>query len=271
VHTTAHAHLLFFSNQGRIFRLRAHEVPMKERTARGTAMINLLPLRKEETIQSIIATKDFDNNNFLLFATKQGQVKKTPMREYDKARKEGFVAINLRKKDELVHVVETTGKDDIFIVSRHGQAIRFDENEVRSMGRGAGGVRGMALRESDEVVSCDVAQKGQDILVVTGGGFGKRTKMDQFRRIGRGNQGVRAIKLTANKGFVAAAFMVRPDDEVFVVSSGGVTARIRAKDISSQGRDATGVRVVKLASGQQVAAAAPVFASRNGEEGGSGE
>ena len=266
VYATTHAHLLLFSNQGRVFRLRAHEIPMKERTARGTALVNLLPLRKDESIAAVIAGKDFDREGFLFFATKQGQVKKTPIREYDKSRKEGFIAINLRRRDELVRVIETTGSDDIIMVSRQGQSIRFTESDVRAMGRGAAGVRGMRLRQADEVVSCDVAAKGGTILIVTDAGFGKRTQLDHWRRIGRGNQGIRAIKLTEKKGYVVAAFLVDASDEVFMVSSGGITVRIPVEGISVQGRDATGVRVMSLERGQRVASAAPVFTTRNGEQ-----
>jgi DNA gyrase subunit A len=265
VHTTTHAQLLLFSNQGRVFRLRAHEIPMKERTARGTALVNLLPLRKDESIQAIIGAKDFDRDGFLFFATRKGQVKKTPVREYDKSRKEGFIAINMRRKDELVRVVETTGSEDIIMVSRKGQSIRFTEDDVRSMGRGAAGVRGMRLRPDDEVVSCDVVDDAGSILIVTDAGFGKRTPLEQWRRIGRGNQGIRAIKLNERKGYVVSAFLVEPDDEVFLVSSGGITVRIPVNGVSSQGRDATGVRVMSLEKGQRLASAAPVFTTSNGE------
>ncbi len=265
VHTTTHAQLLLFSNQGRVFRLRAHELPMKERTARGTALINLLPLRKEESIQAIISSREVDSDGYLFFATKLGQVKKTPFREYDKSRKEGFIAINLRKRDELVRVVATSGSDDIIIVTRQGQSIRFTEAVVRSMGRSAAGVRGIRLRPGDEVVSCDVVDDAGSILIVTDAGFGKRTLLRHWRRIGRGNQGIRAIKLTERKGYVVGAFLVEPEDEVFMVSSGGITVRIPVKGISEQGRDATGVRVMALERGQRVASAAPAFSTRTDE------
>ncbi len=259
IYTTTHAHILMFSNQGRVFRLRAHEIPMKERTARGTALINLLPLRKDEQVQAVIAAKDFDRDGFLFFATKQGQVKKTPVREYDKSRKEGFIAINLRPRDELVRVVSTTGDDDIIIVTRKGQSIRFTEKDARPMGRSAGGVRGIRLKSGDEVVSCDVVDPAGSILIVTDAGFGKRTPLQHWRRIGRGGQGIRAIKLNEKKGYVVSAFLVSPDDGLFLVSTGGITQRIGVSGISVQGRDATGVKVMSLEKGQIVAAAAPVF------------
>ena len=258
-HTTAHAHLLFFSNLGRVYRLRAYEVPIKERTARGTAVVNLLPLAPGEHIQALIDTRDFPSDRYLFFATKQGQVKKTNFAEYDKSRREGFIAINLREGDELIGVIQTGGDDDIFMVSRQGMTIRFGENDVRAMGRDAAGVRGMALRTGDEVVSIDPARDDVSILMVTDAGYGKRTQLHQFNRQGRGGMGVRGIRLTAQRGRVVAAFMVGLEDEILVISSAGVMARMPVREISSQGRDATGVRVVSLDTGQVVASVAPVL------------
>jgi DNA gyrase subunit A len=258
VHTTALSHLLLFSNRGRVYRLRSHEVPIKERAARGTPIVNLIPLEPGEKIQAIVETRDFDPDQYLLFATKAGQVKKTAFSEYDKSRREGFIAINLREGDELVRVIRTSGSDDVFMVSRHGMTIRWAEDEARPMGRGAAGVRGMRLRAGDEVVSCDVAREGADLLIVTDNGYGKRTKLENFTRHARGTQGVRGIRLTAKRGSVVGAFMVTIDDEIFVVSSGGVIIRVGVRGITSQGRDATGVRVMNLDAGQSVASVALV-------------
>jgi DNA gyrase subunit A len=257
--TTAHAYLLFFSNRGRVYRLKAHEIPMKDRTARGTAIVNMLPLQPEEKIQAIIDTRDYETNRFLFFVTKQGQVKKTKFNEYDSSLRTGIIAINLRAGDELVKVIPTNGGDDILMVSKLGQGIRFSEDDVRPMGRAAAGVRGMKLRAGDEVVSLDTCREDTAILLVTDAGYGKRTQLEHFNRQGRGGQGVRAIKLTAKKGFVVAAFMVRIDDEIFVIASGGIVIRMSVREISSQGRDATGVRVMNLEAGQSVAAVAPVL------------
>jgi DNA gyrase subunit A len=259
IHTTAHAYLLFFSNKGRVFRLKAHEIPMKERTARGTAIVNLLPLAPDEKIQAVIGAREFTDDQYLFFTTKQGQVKKTVFSEYDKSRREGFIAINLKEGDELVRVITTDGKTDIFMVSRLGQTIRFSEDTVRPMGRAAAGVIGMRLKGDDEVVSVDVARDEVDILIVTDAGYGKRTKLDKFPRKGRGTMGVKGIKLTARRGYVVAAFMVGLDDEIFLVSSAGVVNRIPVRGISSQGRDATGVRVMNLDAGTTVASAAPIL------------
>jgi DNA gyrase subunit A len=261
IFTTAHAYLLFFSNRGRVYRLRAVDIPERERTAKGIPIVNLLPLQAGETIQAIIDTRSFDGERYLFFATKQGQVKKTEFNAYDSSRRDGLIALNLRPKDELVRVIETNGEEDIFMVSRKGQTIRFSETEVRPMGRAAAGVRGMKLRTGDELVSVDVAKDDTAILIVTDAGYGKRTQVDKFNRQGRGGQGVIGIKLTGKKGFVVAAFMIGIDDEIVAVSSGGVTIRMAVREISSQGRDATGVRVMNLDDGQVVASVAPILST----------
>jgi DNA gyrase subunit A len=259
--TTAHSYLLFFSNRGRVYRLRAHEIPPKERTARGTAIVNLLPLAPGERIQAVIDTRDYETSRFLFFATKKGQVKKTRFTEYDSSLRAGLIAINLRDGDELVRVIQTSGDADIFLVSRTGQTIRFSEDEVRASGRAAQGVIGMRLRDDDEVVSCDVARADADLCMFTDAGYAKRTKVERFPRKGRGTMGVKGIKLTARRGAVVAAFMAGLDDEVFIISSGGTTIRTAVREISSQGRDATGVKVMNLDEGQVVAGVAPVLAA----------
>ena len=266
VHTSAHAHLLWFSNRGKVYRLRAYEVPMKERQAKGTPIVNLLPLAPSETIQAIVATRDFDSGGYLLFATKAGQVKKTSFTEYDKSRREGFIAIALREGDELVRVIPTSGEDDLLLVSKNGSGIRFVESEVRPMGRDAAGVRGMRLRGGDELVSLDVVRPEVSVLIVTDAGFGKRTLTEHFNQQGRGGQGVRAIRLTAKRGFVVGAFMAALDDHILLISTGGVVIRTAVREIAAQGRDATGVRLMNLDDGQQVAAVAPVANDEDDEE-----
>jgi DNA gyrase subunit A len=188
-------------------------------------------------------------------------VKKTAFNEYDNGRRDGLIALNLRDGDELVRVIETSGSDDIFMVSRKGTTIRFNEDEVRPMGRAAAGVRGMKLRAGDELVSVDVARDDTAILMVTESGYGKRTQLERFNVQGRGGQGVIGIKLTGKKGQVVAAFMVGLDDEIVAVSSGGVMIRMPVRDISSQGRDATGVRLMNLDDGQTVASVAPILSN----------
>jgi len=259
--TTAHSYLLFFSNRGRVYRLRAHEIPQKERTARGTAIVNLLPLAPDERIQAVIDTRDYETSRYLFFATKRGQVKKTRFTEYDSSLRAGLIAINLKDGDELVRVIQTGGEDDIFMVSRTGMTIRFSEDEVRATGRAAQGVIGMRLRADDEVMSCDVPRPDADICIFTDNGYAKRTKLDRFPRKGRGTLGVKGIKLSARRGSVVAAFMVGLDDEVLLISSGGTTIRTQVREISSQGRDATGVKAMNLDDGQTVAGVALVIAS----------
>ena len=261
IFTTAHAHLLFFSNRGRVYRLRALDIPERERTAKGMPIVNLLPLQADEFIQAIIDTRDFAGERFLFFATRKGTVKKTAFDAYNSSRRDGLIAINLNDDDELVKVIETSGTDDIFMVAKSGMTIRFNEADVRAMGRSAAGVRGMKLKTGDDaVVSCDVARDDTAILLMTEAGFGKRTQLDKFNTQGRGGQGVRGIKLTGKKGVVAAAFMVGIEDEIVAVSSGGVTIRMEVREISSQGRDATGVRIMNLDDGQTVASVAPIIA-----------
>ena len=258
VHTSTHAFLLLFSNKGRVFRLRGHEIPIKERTAKGTAIVNLLNLHPGEKIQAIVSTLDFPKDKFLVFATADGTVKKTAFSEYDKSRREGWIAIKLRDGDEVVRVVPTSGDDDLMVVTYRGMSIRFNESEVREVGRDSTGVRGIKLKDDDKAISLDVVRGDADLFLVTDTGFGKRVKTDRFNQQGRGGQGVRAIRLTAARGFVVAAFMAALDDEVLLASSGGVLIRTPVREVSSQGRDATGVRVMNLDEGHSVATAAVV-------------
>jgi DNA gyrase subunit A len=258
VYTTSHSFLLLFSNRGRVFRLRGHEIPMKERTAKGTAVVNLLNLQPNESIQAIVSTQDFPKDKFLVFATADGMVKKTAFSEYDKSRREGWIAIKLKDGDEVVRVIPTTGADDLMVVTYRGMSIRFNEEEVREVGRDSQGVRGIKLKADDKAISLDVVRDDADLFVVTDTGFGKRVKTDRFNRQGRGGQGVRAIKLSAARGFVVAAFMANINDELLLASSGGVLIRTPVREVSSQGRDATGVRVMNLDEGHTVATAAVV-------------
>ncbi len=258
IHTTAHAYLLFFSNLGRVYRLKAHQIPMMERTARGTAMVNLLQMQPEEVVQAVVDTRDYETQRYLVFVTRDGVVKKTRFGEYDSSRQAGLIALGLRDGDELVRVLPTNEGDEIMVVSQSGQGIRFAESDVRSMGRTASGVRGMRLREGDHVVSADVVAVDHLLLTVTDAGFGKRTDPDNFTRQGRGGQGVRAMRLHADKGRVVAALMVAADDQVFLVNDSGVTIRMPVDGISIQGRDATGVRVMNLDEDTRVVAVARV-------------
>jgi len=263
IFTTAHAYLLFFSNRGRVYRLRAHDLPERERAAKGVPIVNLLPLQIGETIEAIIDTRSFDAERFLFFATREGVVKKTAFDEYDNGRRDGLIALNLREGDELMRVIVTSGTDDIFMVSKSGSTIRFSETEVRAMGRAAAGVRGMKLRPGDQAVSADLARDDAAILMVTEAGYGKRTQIDKFRRQSRGGIGVRGIQVGEKKGYVVAAFMAGIDDEIVAVSSGGTTIRTDVRTISSQGRAASGVKVMTVEPGQQVTSVALILATED--------
>jgi len=256
LHTTAHAYLLFFTTRGKVYRIKAHSIPVSSRTSRGMALVNLLQLEAEEKVQAIIDTRDYETNQYLFFATRQGRVKKTLMSAYDSSLKAGLRAISLNDGDELVSVVATNGVNDIFMVSRFGQALRFAQDDVRAMGRTAAGVRGMKFREGDELVSMDLFQPETELLVVTSEGYGKRTDPDLFTRKGRAGLGVRCVKVNEKKGQVVGAMFVTPLDEIFLISTDGVVIRTRVADISQQGRDATGVSVMSLADKSSVAAVA---------------
>jgi DNA gyrase subunit A len=258
IKTTAHAYLLLFSNTGRVYRLKAHEIPKRDRTARGTAVVNVVQMRPDDKVAAVIDTRDYETYRYLLIATKRGMVKKTAFLEYDSSRREGIIALNLKEGDEVVRVVPTSGKDDVLLVTRKGKAIRFKEDHVRPMGRTATGVIGQRLDDDDEVVAADVMTAGEELLVVTEFGYGKRTKLSEFPRKGRGGKGVIAAKLTKPRGQLVGAVVVNPDNEVFLISDNGVVIRMQIKTISRQGRPATGVRVMDLEKGAKVSAIAPV-------------
>ena len=266
IHTTAHAYLLFFSTRGRVYRLKAHEIPSAGRTARGTSIVNLLPLQPDERIQAVIDTRDYESNRFLFFAMRSGRVKKTLFTAYDSSLKAGLIAVRLNDGDELVAVVPTNGDDDLFLVSSSGQTLRISEDDVRPMGRSAAGVRGMKFRGEDVLVSCCVARADATILHLTTEGYGKRTELDEFTVKGRAGLGVRGIRTTDDRGRVAGALVLTEDEDLFAITTAGMIIRMPATDISVQGRDATGVRVMSPGDGQEVAAVSPVPAGEPDEE-----
>ncbi|MBT5140927.1 MAG: DNA gyrase subunit A [Acidimicrobiaceae bacterium] len=245
IQTSAHSYLLFFSTRGRVYRLKAHEIPVASRTARGTAIVNLLPLQEGETIQAIIDTRDYETNRFLFFATAKGRVKKTRFNAYDSSLRAGLIAIKLNDDDELVEVIPTNGVFDILLSSRFGQTIRFKEDQVREMGRNAAGVLGLKFKKSGDVlVACDIALDGATLLHITERGYGKRTSVDDYPLKGRGGMGVIGIKILAEKGPVVGTLMVEDDDEILAVTRNGVLIRTRVEDISMQGRSASGVKIM---------------------------
>ena len=257
VHTTAHAYLLFFTNKGLVHRIKAHAIPRQSRTAKGVMAQSVLPLGPEETVQAIIDTRDYETGRFLVMVTQKGQAKKTEFKEYE-SRNQTLVAINLSDDDELVSVRPTNGENDILIFSRNGMGIRFAEKDLRSMGRGTQGVRGIRLRDSDRVVAAVSNADGDEVLLLTAGGYGKRTAMEEFRRQTRGGIGVKAFKITRVRGNLVAALAVRKADEVFLISSAGVGIRTPVAKISRQKRDTTGVKVSDVGDGNKLSAAAIV-------------
>ncbi len=236
---------------------------MLDRTARGTAIVNLLELDADEEVEAIIDTRDYETNRFLFFCTRGGTVKKTNFTEYDKNLKGGFIALGLKDGDELVRVIPTNTGDDIFVTSARGQTIRFSEEGVRPMGRTAAGVRGVKLRDGDYVVGCDVVREDGFLLVMSERGYGKRTEPHHFGTKGRGGLGMRSMKVNEERGEVVGALVVDEGDDIFVINSSGVVIRTRVSEVSIQGRDATGVRIMNLDEGDVVAAIAPAPASED--------
>ncbi len=257
LHTTAHAYLLFFTNRGKVYRLRAHQLPRKDRTAKGVLVQSVLPVEADEVIQAIIDTRDYESFSHLVAFTRQGLVKKTKFSEYQ-SRNQVLNAIRLNDDDEVVTVRATTGDNDLMMFSRHGQGIRFSEHDVRPMGRDTQGVRGIRLRTGDEVVAAACASEGDDMLLLTSGGYGKRTRTDEFPRQNRGGIGVKAMKLTRARGTLVDARAVAPGDEIVAISTSGIVLRASVDTVSRQRRDSTGVKVMNLGPGAQLSAVALV-------------
>jgi DNA gyrase subunit A len=253
LHTTAHSYLLFFTNRGKVYRIRAHEIPRKNRTAKGTLAQAFMQIDPEERIEAVVDTRDYETSQFLVIATSKGQVKKTKFSEYD-SRQASLIAIKLAEDDEVVSVRTTSGDADLLLFTHNGQGIRFAESEIRAMGRSTQGVRGIKLREGDHVVSAAQDGEGDEVLLLTDAGYGKRTKMDQFPRQKRGGLGVKAIKITRARGNLIAARAVSPGSEVFLTSSDGIVMRTATDSISRQKRDASGVKVMNLEQGARLTA-----------------
>jgi DNA gyrase subunit A len=264
---STHDYLLFFTSVGKVYRLKVHELPLGTRQSKGRAIVNLLPFRQDEQVRAVIATRDFTDAEFLVLATKKGIVKKTRFAEYNTPLKaDGIIAINLREKDELVGVVHSSGDDDILMVSRKGQAIRFHERNARPMGRATGGVQGMRLRKGDEVIGVAIAENDADLLVVTRNGYGKRTRIDEYPVKGRGGLGVKTVQLTEAKGQLAGARVVRDGHQVMLISTQGTVIRMPVDGIRRAGRSTQGVIVMRLrGDDERVSALAPVVESENGD------
>ena len=257
---STHDYILFFTTVGKVYRLKVHELPLGSRQSKGRAIVNLLPLRQDELIRAVIATRNFEEAKYLVFATKKGIVKKTQFLEYNTPLKaDGIIALKMREDDELIGVRLSDGEDDILMVSRMGQAVRFSEKDVRSMGRPASGVAGMKLRAGDEVIEVDIASDDADLLVVTENGWGKRTRVSEYPVKGRGTMGVKTVQLVEAKGRLAGARIVRDGYQVMLISDGGTVIRMATDGIKRSGRATQGVIVMRLREGETVSSLAPVI------------
>jgi DNA gyrase subunit A len=272
---SSHDYLLFFSNRGKVYRSKVYDLPEASRTAKGRALVNVLPLREGERVQAVLSTRDFSEAKYLIFATRDGTVKKTELAAYNTPIKaDGIIAINIRDDDELLAVRAVEEGEEIIMVSRAGLTVRFAESDARAMGRDTTGVRGMDVGKDGRVIAMDVARDDMDLLVVTENGYGKRTLIDQYRKTARGAKGVKTIGLTERKGGLAGALVVRDHHELVFISVGGMVQRTSAGGISRQGRSATGVRVMNLKDDDAVSAVALVVEGDGGVEdvdGGSGD
>ena len=267
--TSTHDYIMFFTNTGRVYRLKGYEIPESGRTSRGTAIINLLQLQPEEKITAIIPLSDYDDEKYLFMATRNGLVKKTPLQDYANVRKTGLTAIVLREGDRLIEVKVTDNEKDIFLVTKYGHCIRFDENDVRSTGRASMGVRGVNLVDGDEVIGMQVNTQGEDLLIVSEKGMGKRTSIEEFTRQNRGGKGVKCYKITEKTGNVVGMKAVNESDEIMMINSEGIIIRMSCEGISELGRITSGVKLINLTDDETVVSIAKVrtaSAEIDGEE-----
>jgi DNA gyrase subunit A len=260
---STHDYLLFFTIRGKVYRSKVYELPEASRTSKGRALVNILPLREGERVQSVLSTRDYSEGRYLVFATRAGIIKKTEFGAYNTPiNADGIIAVKIREDDELVAVRRTSGDDDILVVSRSGQAARFHESQIRPMGRDTSGMKGMNVsRAGDRVLAMDVASDDQELLVVTENGYGKRTALSDYPRKGRGTMGVKTITLTENKGALAGALVVREHEELLFISAGGMVQRTPVRGINRYGRASQGVRLMNLKDDDTVSAVALVAES----------
>jgi DNA gyrase subunit A len=260
--SSTHDYVLFFSTKGKVYRLKVHELPVGSRHARGTAAVNLLPFEQDEKIAAVITTREFSPDEYLLFATRKGMCKKTALKEYDKSRRDGIIAINLRDDDELVSVRRVARGQKVMMVSAEGKAIRWDESDARPMGRGTMGVKGMNVRGDDFVLGMEIAAEGSELFVVTERGYGKRTPVDEYPLQKRGGMGVKTIAVTSKKGRLAGMKIVMSFHELMLISEEGVVIRVKAEDISKLGRSTQGVKVMNVGEHDRVSAIARVAGNK---------
>ena len=254
---SSHDYFLFFTSRGRLYCKKVHEIPEGSRTSRGKAIVNLLDLQTDEKVATILSVRSFEEGSYLIMATKNGVVKKTPLVSYSRPRSAGLAAITIREEDELIGTRVTNGSQNIFLTTKNGMSIRFPEEDVRPTGRGAMGIRGIRLYEGDEVVSMEALSEGA-ILTVTENGYGKRTATGEYRRQTRGGKGVRTIKTSERNGKVVYAYQVTDQDQLMIMTEQGKIIRVRIEDISVIGRNTQGVRLINLSEGEKVVAVAKV-------------
>jgi DNA gyrase subunit A len=255
--SSTHNYIMFFSNYGKVYRLKVYEIPEGSKISKGKAIVNILPFKPNEKVMAVIAVKEYGEDDYLVMATKKGYIKKTSIKAYDTSRKEGIAAITLKEKDELIGVEKTSGKDDVMLITKNGQGIRFSEADCRHMGRTAQGVIGMRLEKGDEVLSMAVVRDlNSDLFILTDNGYGKRTPVSDFSRIHRGGKGVRAIIITEKKGKIAGSGILREDYDVMIMSTNGIMIRVNASSISKYGRASQGLKIMNLEEGANVASTA---------------
>lgn len=251
--TNSHHYLMFFTDRGKAYRLKAYEIPELGRTARGTPIINLIQIEQGETVNAVIEVERFDDNKYLFFATKQGIVKKTPIEDYINIRKGGLIAVNLREDDTLIDVKLTDGNEEVIMGTAQGMSIRFPESDVRSMGRAATGVKGITLDEGDSVIGMDVVVPGQDVLIVTAKGYGKRTPVSEYRTQSRGGKGIKTINVTEKNGTVVGLKVVKNEEDLMIITASGTLIRTSMEGISTMGRNTQGVKLINIREDDAVA------------------
>ena len=249
---TTHDYLMFFTNKGKVYRTKGYEVPLYSRQSKGIPIVNLLPFEKEEEVTAMLKIEQNEKSKYIIFCTKNGLIKRTNISEFENIRNSGKIAITLKENDELISVKKTTGENEIVIASSNGRMIRFNENEIRIMGRTATGVKGIELEDNNICVGCEIANPGQEILVVTSNGYGKRTNIDEYRMTHRGSKGVRALNLTEKNGNIVSFKLVNGDEDLMIITDSGIIIRLAVDQVSTTGRVAQGVRLIHLKDNQKV-------------------
>ena len=258
--TSTHNYILFFTNKGKMYKLKTYEIPEAGRQAKGTALVNLLQLDPDEKVSAVINIKDFQDGKYLIFMTKHGLVKKTELQEYETSRNTGITAITLLEQDELISVKLTRGTTELITVTQDGMSIRFDENDVRSMGRGTQGVKGINLDKNDAVIGMDIIEETADLLVISENGFGKRTPLVEYRIQSRGGKGILTSKITNRTGELVGMKVVKENDEIMLINTSGIIIRINVNEISELGRSTQGVKVMRVDESDSIVSIAKISA-----------